>query len=87
MNPNCRDPNSSFALFAARADAESRDRIYLVKRVPVLRATRQIRILAAKAAILRKTLVLVIPAGCRLEAPLEELARSRAGVIQRETLP
>ena len=42
----------------ARADAETAEGIYLVKAVPCLRATRQIRLLALKAVSARKSLVL-----------------------------
>lgn len=70
----------------ALPDAETDERIYLVKNVPLLRATQQILLLSAKAALLHKQLILMTPAACRLDKTLEELMRSRPGIIRREDL-
>lgn len=69
-----------------RPDAETADRIYLIKIVPELRATQQIRLLAAMAALSHKQLVLVTPASCRLGQDLAELMQDHPESIRREEL-
>ena len=54
----------------ARPDAETFDKIYLVKNVSVLRSTYQIKLLAFKAVESRKNLVLIVPKTCRFDSSL-----------------
>jgi hypothetical protein len=67
-----------------RPDAETAQRIYLVKQVQVLRATYQVRLLALKAAEQGKQLVLQVPRSCRFDRALADLAAAMPTVIQRE---
>jgi len=69
-----------------RPDAEIADRIYLIKNVPLLFATRQIRLLAAKAVLSHKQLVLLTPAACRFDKSLEKLLEDQPEIICREEL-
>jgi hypothetical protein len=69
-----------------RPDAETPDRIYLIKNVPLLFATQQIRLLTAKAALSRKQLFIVTPASCRFDKSLEELMQSQPEIIRRKEL-
>jgi hypothetical protein len=80
MNPSSPPPPPR----GARPDAETTEKIYLVKNVAALRATYQVRLLAFLAAQKGKKLVLQVPAACRFEADLEELRRARPGLIERE---
>jgi hypothetical protein len=66
------------------ADAETADCIYLVKIVPLLHATQQIRLLAAKAALSHKRLVLVTPTACRFDKSLQELMQDQPHIIHRK---
>jgi hypothetical protein len=70
----------------ALPDAETAGHIYLIKNVPSLRATQQIRLLAAKAALLHKQLILLAPAACRFDEPLRELMSEQPAIIGREDL-
>lgn len=70
----------------ARADAETIDKIYLVKNVSILRATYQIRLLAFKAASNHKKLILKVPKTCRFDISLMELMELTGAMIQREVL-
>lgn len=58
----------------------------LIKKVGVLRATYQVRLLAFRAFSERKTLLLVVPPSCRFDATLDELIKEMPGVIQRGNL-
>jgi hypothetical protein len=69
-----------------RPDAETAERIYLVKNVTVLRATYQVRLLALKAAEHGKKLVLKVPASCRFEPSLEQLVARTRDLIEREDI-
>jgi hypothetical protein len=73
-------------LRGVRPDAETHDRVYLIKNVPLLFATQQIRLLAAKAALSRKQLFIVTPAACRFDKSLEELMQSQPEIIRRKEL-
>jgi hypothetical protein len=68
-------------------DAETSDRIYLVKNVSRLRATYQIRLQAMKSVAAGKELVLKVPPHCRFDPSLEALLRAAAPRIRREDLP
>lgn len=54
-------------------DAETHDRIYLLKNVSRLHATYQVRLLLYKAEQANKKLVLRIPKACKLARDLTEL--------------
>jgi hypothetical protein len=70
-----------------RPDAETSDKLYLIKNVPALRATYQLRLLAFLAAQRGKQLVLQVPAACRFDPGLEAWIGRNPGLIQREDLP
>jgi len=57
----------------ARPDAETNDRIVLVKNVSLLRATYQIRLIAFKAHETRKKLIIIVPRTCKVDGTLREL--------------
>jgi hypothetical protein len=59
----------------ARADAETNDRIVLVKNVSLLRATYQIRLLAFKAQETRKKFVIFVPQACKVHGTLRGLMK------------
>lgn len=86
MNPPDQTNSPPAPPRGALPDAETPDRIYLVKNVPFLRATQQIRLLAAKAALSGKRLVLLAPADCRFDESLRELIREQPAAIVREDL-
>ena len=71
---------------AARADAETFNKIYLVKNVSFLRATYQIRLLTFKAVESGKKLILKVPQSCRLHATLKSLIKATGQAISRENL-
>ena len=74
MNPT---PPSSPLPRGTRPDAETPDRIHLIKNVSALRATYQVRLLALKASSEGKKLVLHVPAACRFDPSLAELAGAK----------
>ena len=80
------EPTPSPRPRGARADAETSDTFYLIKNVPALRATYQIRLLAWQAAESGKKLVLMVPPGCRFDTALAGLIGAMGGQIQREDL-
>lgn len=57
----------------ARADAETRDRLFLIKRSSQLRATYQIRLLAYVARERGKKLVIEVPKKCVIHGCLRDL--------------
>ncbi len=65
-------------------DAETIDKIYLIKKVSLLRATYQIRLLAFKAEQTRKKLVLKVPKTCQFDASLKALVKLTGNLIKRE---
>jgi hypothetical protein len=69
-----------------RPDAETCDKIYLIKRVPTLRATYQVRLLLFLAAQRGKKLILQVPAACQFDAALRELLEARPEAAAREDL-
>jgi hypothetical protein len=69
-----------------RPDAETSEKIYLIKRVATLRATYQVRLLLFRAVQQGKKLVLVVPAACRFDDTLGELLRERPAAAEREDL-
>ena len=58
-----------------RPDAETFDRLLLIKRVSELRATYQIRLLTYRAIQEGRKLVVEVPKGCKLHSGLLELKR------------
>jgi len=80
-------PSSSGVPRGTRPDAETAEKIFLIKNVSVLRATYQVRLLALKAVEQGKKLVLKVPQACRFDGSLADLARAMPHVIQREDLP
>jgi hypothetical protein len=86
MNASAQENGLPALLRGALPDAETAERIYLVKNVPSLRATQQIRLLTAKAALSKKRLILLTPAACRLDEQLLELMREQPAIISREDL-
>lgn len=67
-----------------RPDAETSDKLYLIKNASVLRATYQIRLLALRAVELRKKLVLRVPKSCKFHPSLKTLIRTTGNTIKRE---
>jgi hypothetical protein len=68
----------------ARPDAVDGDTWFLLKFVPRLRLTYQIRLLTFGAEQSGVRLVIRVPKGCRLSAPLRDFVRTHAAVkIQR----
>lgn len=65
----------------ARPDAETHNRIYLIKNVSLLRATYQVRLLAFRAVEARKKLVIRIPESCKLAPSLSALRREIPAVV------
>jgi hypothetical protein len=86
MNASAQEHSPPALPRGALPDAETDKHIYLVKNVPSLRATRQIRLLAARAALSHKQLVLLTPATCRFDEPLRELMREQPAAIGRGDL-
>jgi hypothetical protein len=72
---------------ATRPDAETPGAVHLFKKVPLLRATHQVRLLAFLAAQRGKVLVLHLPRSCRLDPALSDLVASTGNLIRREDLP
>jgi hypothetical protein len=71
-------------LRGSKPDAEKFNVMYLVKNVPNLRATYQIRLLAFKAVSEKKKLILRVPAHCAFSPPLEELIETCRKAVVRE---
>jgi len=70
----------------SRPDAETIDKIYLLKNVAMLRATYQIRLLVFKAVESHKKLVLKVPPSCQFLASLKRLVKITGKTIMREDL-
>lgn len=68
-----------------RPDAETHDRLYLLKNVSLLRATYQVRCLLERAQQTGKKLALRIPKTCKLGRDLVALRREhpKAIVVER----
>ena len=69
-----------------RSDAETFDKIYLIKNVSMLRATYQIKLLAFKATENRKKLMLNVPKACQFHDSLKNLIKLTNNTIKRENL-
>ena len=70
----------------SRPDAETIDKIYLIKNVSILRATYQIRLLVFKAMESHKKLILKVPQLCQFHASLKDLIKMNGKTIKRENL-
>ena len=70
----------------ARPDAETSEKIYLIKQVPALRATYQVRLLCFLAVQRGKKLVLCVPSACQFDDALQGLLRARPDAVEREDL-
>ena len=69
----------------ARADAAVGTTSYLLKKVPLLRLTYQIRLLTYRAEqVVHDQLVLRHPAGCELSPPLERFVREHPEALRIE---
>jgi hypothetical protein len=68
----------------ARADAETFDKIIVVKNVSTMRATYQIRLLAFKAVKTGKKLVITVPKGCQVDRTLRTLAKELSKNVRVE---
>lgn len=66
----------------SRADGESHNKLFLIKKVSEIRATYQVRLLAYRASQEGKKLVLDVPKMCRIHSSLRALERELPGVIQ-----
>ena len=67
-------------------DAETNDKIYLIKKVSTLRATYQVRLLAFKATQTRKKLILAVPRSCQFHQSLKALIKLTGKTIGRDDL-
>lgn len=70
----------------SRPDAETIDKIYLVKNVTMLRATYQIRLLVFKAVESHKKFMLKVPPACQFHPSLKSLIKMTGKTIKREDL-
>ena len=68
----------------ALPDAETLDKIFLIKNVSTLRATYQVKLLAFKATQSYKKLVLKVPGRCQFHASLKKLIKATGNKITRE---
>ena len=69
----------------SRPDAETIDKIYLIKNVSMLRATYQVRLLVFKAVESRKRLILKVPQSCQFHSSLKKLIKT-TGNTQRPSI-
>lgn len=65
-------------------DAETLDKIYLIKNVSELRATYQIKLLAYRAAENNKKLIIKLPDTCKIHGSLKRLIKETGNIIKRE---
>jgi hypothetical protein len=70
----------------SRPDAETIDKVYLVKNLSLLRATYQVRMLAFRAMESHKLLVLKVPGTCKFDRTLKDLIKATGKTIKREDL-
>jgi hypothetical protein len=73
-------------LRATCPDAETDTRLYLVKNVSVLRATYQVRLLAYRAMVEHKELILKVPEECEFARNLQDFVRRTGKLIHREPI-
>ena len=65
-------------------DAESRDKMLLLKNVSSLRLTYQVRLLTLRASDASKKLLIKVPRDCRIHPSLKDFASRFAEVVQIE---
>ncbi|HEX7888957.1 MAG TPA: hypothetical protein VF522_06305 [Ramlibacter sp.] len=68
----------------AKADAETADKVYLIKKVSELRLTYQIRMLAYMAQSRGKKLVIELPKEARVHDSLRDYVRDTGQVVEIE---
>lgn len=68
----------------ARADAEVGGKIFLIKKVSMLRLTYQIKMLAYMASVRGKMLVIRLPKTAKVHADLNEYVKSNSGLVKVE---
>ena len=68
----------------ARADAESGKRLYLIKSVPNLRLTYQIRLLTFRAMESQMTLIIKVPKGCEVHPSLRDYLKEFSKLVRIE---
>ena len=69
-----------------RPDAETNDKIYLIKNVLILRATYQVRLLLFFAKERHKKLILKVPQACKFHNSLKALIKLCGNAVKREDL-
>ena len=69
-----------------RPDAETIDKIYLIKNVSTLRATYQVRLLTFKAVQTSRKIMLKVPRTCQFHTSLKDLIKLTGKTIEREDL-
>ena len=65
-----------------RPDGETEGKLYLIKKVSEMRATYQVRLLAYRASLEDKKLVIEVPRGCRIHRTLRELSKDLRQAIE-----
>jgi hypothetical protein len=65
----------------ARPDAVSDDKLYLIKNLPNMRLTYQIRLLTFLAAERHERLIVIIPKSCRPSRDLQGFVKKNAAAI------
>lgn len=69
----------------SRPDAETSDKLFLIKQVSELRATYQIRVLAYRASQERRTLVIVLPKQSKVHSDLSTFMQSHTNIVVTRT--
>jgi hypothetical protein len=64
-----------------RPDAETFDKLFLIKRASELRATYQIRLLTYRASQEGKKLVIEVPKECKIHGGLRELTKQHSKYV------
>ncbi len=62
-------------------DAEIGSRIYLLKKVSIMHATYQVRLLAYRALAMNGQLVIRVPTGCKVGESLSTFRREHPGLV------
>jgi hypothetical protein len=68
----------------AKADAESGDKVYLIKSASQLRLTYQIRMLSYMAQTQKKKLIVQLPKEAKVHESLKGFVRDMAGLVKIE---
>lgn len=75
------DKKKNVSLRGSLPDAETPDKIYLIKSTSELRATYQVRLLLYRAVNEQKVLVLALPKDCHIHPDLAQLMSQHANNI------